>query len=318
MLKLNLTKLYTLLLVIACLFLPAFSQKTNDKEKRKKDKVRAVTIPISILSKQEIKDKKTEEFIEAGDIIVKEDGDQETILSIRSVSESPLQLAVLIQEDSDVSVNFELKKIAETITKLPKGSRVMVGYIRGGSLNIRQKFTDDLVKASKSLRIVTGSSGSASGNPYSEVIEALERFDSQPNGRRAILLISDGFDVSNTDSTSSLELDRSILKAQRKSVAIYSIFASSSSTKEASSFLVLNAQGSLNKLSDETGGKAYFQGLLTPISFDPFLREISISLNRQFALTYLSTHTKKGFHKIQVYSTNPDVKIEHPKGIVHK
>jgi hypothetical protein len=37
-------------------------------------------------------------------------------------------------------------------------------------------------------------------------------------------------------------------------------------------------------------------------------------LNRQFALTYLSTHMTKGYHKVEVMSTNPAIKIEHPKG----
>jgi VWFA-related protein len=318
MLKQNLTKLFALLAVFAVFSSVVISQKPDDKDKKKKDKVRPVTVPISILTKGEIKAKKTEEFIEAGDIFVKEDGDEQVILSIRSVSDSPLYLSVLIQEDSDTNVNQELKGLAETIKRLPKGSRVMVGYLRGGSLNVRQKFTDDLEKASKALRIVSGSTGSGIGSPYDQIGEAIDRFDSQPNGRRAILLVSDGFDVSNPTSTQSLDLDRAVLKAQRKSVAIYSIFATSSSTQNASSFVILNAQGLLNTLSDETGGKAYFQGTSTPISFEPFLKEISITLNRQFALTYLSTHSKKGYHKILIYSTNPDIKIEHPKGYVYR
>jgi hypothetical protein len=68
------------------------------------------------------------------------------------------------------------------------------------------------------------------------------------------------------------------------------------------------------RLSDETGGRAFFQGSIAPISFDPFFKDLSIMLNRQFALTYLSTHMKKGYHRVDVMSTNPEVKIEHPKG----
>jgi len=45
---------------------------------------------------------------------------------------------------------------------------------------------------------------------------------------------------------------------------------------------------------------------------------LGLLLNRQFALTYLSTRMKKGYHKVQVSSTNPDVKIEHPKGYFYK
>jgi hypothetical protein len=80
----------------------------------------------------------------------------------------------------------------------------------------------------------------------------------------------------------------------------------------------LNGQGSLERLSDETGGRAFFQGSIAPISFEPFFDDLTLALNRQFALTYLSTHLKKGYHKIKVSSTNPDVEIEHPRGYYHR
>jgi hypothetical protein len=71
-------------------------------------------------------------------------------------------------------------------------------------------------------------------------------------------------------------------------------------------------------LSDETGGRAFFQGSTAPVSFLPFFRDLSILLNRQFLLSYLSTHMKRGYHKVEVLSTNPEVKIEHPKGYYYR
>jgi len=82
--------------------------------------------------------------------------------------------------------------------------------------------------------------------------------------------------------------------------------------------LMMNGQGSLQKLSDETGGRAFFQGSLAPVSFLPFFRDLRILLNRQFLLSYLSTHMKKGYHRIEVASTNSGVKIEHPKGYYYR
>jgi VWFA-related protein len=320
----NFTKISTALLTILLFSVAVFSQNesenNNKKQKKDEQKVRTVTIPISILSKEELKKKKNEEFIEAGDIFVKEDGEVQTILSIRSVSENPLALAILVQDDLSSNFNLELKDLAEFIKRLPKGSRVMVAYLRNGNLNVRQKFTEDLEKAAKSLRIVTGSAATAPNNPYEEVVDVLEKFDSLPLGRRAIMLISDGLDTSNgfSLSTQSNDLDLAILRAQRKSVAVYSIYSSASQTENASSTVILTAQGLLNRLSDETGGRAFFSGTSSPVSLLPFFKEVNQTLNRQFAITYLSTHMKKGYHKIQIYSTNSDIKIEHPKGYVYK
>ena len=249
---------------------------------------------------------------------VKENNDQQVILSIRSVSNTPLALAVLIQDDLTSETNLKLNEIREFIRGLPKGSRVMVAYLRAGTIQVRQKFTDDLEKAAKSLRIVTSSSAVAPSSPYQGVEEALERFDALPTGRRAVLLVSDGLDTSrgieSSTPTQSLDLDRAILRAQRKSVAVYSFYSPTSSTSSGNSILILNGQGSLERLSDQTGGRAFFQGSIAPISFEPFFEDLNVALNRQFALTYLSTHLKKGYHKIQVESTNPEVEIEHPRG----
>ena len=297
----------------------AQNNESNQKEKKKQDtRVRVMTIPISIFSKKELKEKQPEESLEAGTITIKEDNEEQVILSFKSVSNTPLALAILIQDNLSSSFNLEISRIAEFISRLPKGSRVMIAYLRGGSIQVRQKFTEDLEKAVRALRIVNSGSSSAPNSPYEGVREALDRFDSLPGGRRAILLISDGLDTNEPTSTQSLELERSILTAQRKSVAVYSFYTTTNFTENGNSFVSLNAQSSLLRLSDETGGRAFFQGTHSPVSFDSFFKDLNIALNRQFALTYLSTHMKKGFHKVEVFSSIPDVKIEHPKGYVYR
>lgn len=308
------------LFVVSILIVSSISAQKKPKD-NPQPKVRTVTIPISIFTKKELKDDQAEEFVQADRLIVKEDREEQTILSIRSVSSTPLALAILVQDDLSSGFNLQLQDIAEFIRKLPKGSRVMVGYLRGGTIQIRQKFTDDLEKAAKALRITVGSSA-APRSPYDGVREALERFDALPSGRRAILLVSDGLDASNglqsSTPSQSIDLDTAILKSQKRGVAVYSFYFPATLTTNGSSLLSLNGQGSLQKLSEETGGRAFFQGSLAPLSFEPFFKDLNILLNRQFALTYLSTHPKKGYHKVEVSSTNPEVKIEHPKGYYYR
>ena len=195
----------------------------------------------------------------------------------------------------------------------------MVGYLRTGSLQVRQKFTNDLERAAKSLRIPTGSASAGPYNPYVEVIEALKKFEAQPLGRRAILLVSDGLDISRgVDSsapTQSVDLQRAVNESQRRSVAIYGFYAPSQ-VAAANPILVGNAQSSLLRLSNETGGIAFFQGTGAPVSFDPFIRELDASLQKQTALTFLSTHLNKGFHRIEIKSSTPGVKVSYPSGYV--
>jgi VWFA-related protein len=307
----------TIVFLLFLLFSGFCFAQNRDRNNLPEQRVRTVSIPISIFTKQELREKRAEEFVQADTITVTEDGDEQVILSIRSVSDTPLALAILIQDDLSSSFNLQLPEIARFIRSLPQGSRVMVAYLRGGSLQVQQKFTEDLDKAAKSLRIVVGSASVAPRNPYDGLSDALKRFDALPNGRRAILLVSDGVDTSNGignfSTLSSLELDQAILKAQRKGVAVYSFYNSASLTEGGNSNLIANGQNLLNKLSDETGGRAFYQGSISPISFEPFFKDLRLALNRQFVLTYLSTHFKKGYHKVRVTSTSPEIKIDHPK-----
>ncbi|MEP6718427.1 MAG: hypothetical protein ABJB21_04750 [bacterium] len=273
---------------------------------------RPVTIPVSIRVKGPVL---PESELRPVDFTISEDGEPQTILSIRAMgTNSPINLLVLIQDDVVSSVALEIKPLAEFIRKLPRGSRVSVGYLRIGSLQVRQKFTSDLEKAARSLRRPLGFSIAAPYNPYVELVDALKRFDSQPAGRRAVLMVSDGVDVSRgfDSSFQSVDLERAISEAQRRAVAVYAFFAPTVAAN--GSNLIPLGQSSLQKLADQTGGRAFFQGFNAPTSFDPFIRELSAALDRQIALTYLSTHPKKGFHRIKIVSLTPDVGLNYPAG----
>jgi VWFA-related protein len=292
------------------------AQKRTDAGARadvRRDDVRSVTIPVTV----RLPDRQEQSelhYLEA--LQVFEDGDRQEILATRGAGRSPMTVAVLIQDDLASVVSNEIKGIADFIRRLPPGSRVMVGYLRTGTLQVRQKFTGDMEHAAKSLRIPVSSPAVAPFNPFAQTREALRRFDSQPVGRRAVLLLSDGVDTSrgfeNSSPGTGFDLQRAINEAQRLGVAIYSIYEPTAGTANFS--LAGNGQGSLNRLSEETGGRAFFQGTGAPVSLDRFLRDIDALLSRQFALTYLSTHPDKGFHKVRVVADVGGGELYYPNG----
>jgi len=71
-------------------------------------------------------------------------------------------------------------------------------------------------------------------------------------------------------------------------------------------------------IADETGGRTFAMGTMPPVSFEPFLRQLNVLIGRQFLLTYATDNMKKGYYKVDVKSTNPEVKIEHPKGYYYR
>src|SRR6059036_1557390 len=200
---------------------------------------------------------------------------------------TPLNIAILIQDDLISSVGNELGVTRDFIRSLPAGSRVMVGYITAGSLQVRQPFTTDLNRAASSLRIPIASTSASSYNPYVEVIEALKKFDSSWKGHNAVLLISDGLDTSQgfdpTAAGHTLDIDRAISEANKRDVAIFSFYAPSVGLTSRSFLAASYGQSSLNRVSHDTGGKAFFQGTTGFVTFDSYFTRLREELNRQYA-----------------------------------
>ncbi len=199
----------------------------------------------------------------------------------------PLNLAVLIQDDLTSQVSNELGVTSDFISSLPSGSLVMVGYITTGRLQVRQPFTTDLDKAARSLRMPRSSTSASPYNPYLEVIEALHSFNGNSKSKNAVLLISDGLDTSRgfdiTSSAHTLDLERAIKQANDRNVAVYAFYAPSVGLTGRSRLAASYGQNSLNRLADDTGGKAFFQGLNGFVTFDSYFDQLRQTLNEQYS-----------------------------------
>ncbi|HEY0324333.1 MAG TPA: hypothetical protein VGC66_25525 [Pyrinomonadaceae bacterium] len=204
--------------------------------------------------------------------------------------EAPLNIAVLIQDDVVSQVGNELNVTRDFIRGLPAGSRVMVGYITSGSLQVRQPFTDDLEKAARSLRMPVSSDAASPFNPYVEVIEALKKFEGQGKNRNVVLLVSDGLDSSRgldvSSTMDSIDLQRAIKEANRRNITVYSFYAPTVGLTSENRVLASYGQSALNRLSNETGGRAFFQGTTGFVTFDSYFDRLRQALNDQIAKAY--------------------------------
>ena len=196
----------------------------------------------------------------------------------------PIDLAVLIQDDLVPRVGNEIRETREFIQSLPAGSRVMVAYVRSGSLQVRQPFTSDLAAASRALRIPAGSTAVSPYNPYVELRDAIRMFPADTQNRNAVLLVSDGLDTSRgfdfSSSVDSIDLQRAVREARSREVAVYSFYAPTVGLTSRSQFAVSLGQSALNRVSNETSGRAFFQGT-SFVTFDAYFERLTRTLNEQ-------------------------------------
>lgn len=228
---------------------------------------------------------------------------------------APLELVILIDDSLDTGVGTNLDDLRKFIRALPTGTRVAVAYAQNSSAQLRQNLTEDREAAAKSLRLPLGLRDSFQ-SPYLAVVDLLGRLP-QTQGRRAILLISDGIDlmrgVSDSSPASNNELRRAIERAQRNNVQVYTLYASGSGRIRRNFFLVSNGQGGLSRLALETGGEAYFQGFQTPVSFQPFLEELNQTLSQQYLLTFRAQPGEKAsYQRLRVTTEVPGVELMAP------
>ena len=250
------------------------------------------------------------------DFTVREEKIPQKILSVKTATDTPPTIAILLQDDLVARVNNELDGLRQFIRQLPDGSRVMTGYITAGSLRVTQDFTTDRARAADSLRILRSTPDAAPYNPYVELVEALRRFDAQPGGRRLVLMISDGLDTSRgfeaASALNSIDLERAIREAQRRGVSVFSFFAPSVGLSSYSRLEANYGQSALNRLADETGGETFYSGF-DFVSFAPYIKELNELLGLQWLITYRSETPGNSFRRVEV-GTDADVHLHYQQG----
>jgi hypothetical protein len=153
------------------------------------------------------------------------------------------------------------------------------------------------------------SAGTVSSAPFENLIEALRRFD-RVEGRNQVVMVSNGLELNRGLGSASPainpELDRAIREAQRRGIPIWAIYANAPGGFGRSNVAVTYGQGSLNRLAEETGGKAYFAGRGF-VTFDHALEEISHILGSQYLVAYRSS----GSGDLEVDVETPSVDVRH-------
>jgi hypothetical protein len=220
-----------------------------------------------------------------------------------------LEFFVLLDDASSTSLGSQLEDIRQFILGQPATTSIGVGYMRDGTVDIVQNLTSDHAAAAKSLRLPFGSTG-AIASPYFSVVDLLKRW---PEGavRREILMVSDGIDrYGGGGPAEDPYVNSAIEAAQKAGVIIFTIYANGVGHWGHSFWRMNWGQNYLAQIADETGGESYFLGLGTPVSFSPYLDDLSHRLNHQYLLTFLAKPEKKaGLQAVKLRTEVPNAEL---------
>jgi hypothetical protein len=202
-----------------------------------------------------------------------------------------LELFLLLDDAAGSSLGSQLEDLRRFINSQPATTRIGVGYMRNGTVEIVQNLTNDHNKAATSLRLPSGDPG-VNASPYFSVSDLIKRWPEAPV-RREILMVSDGIDRYGTGGASDPYVDQAVEQAQRAGIVIFSIYSPGADHFGHSFWRINWGQNYLSQLSDETGGESFYLGSGPPVSLSPYLDGLSRRLLNQYLLTFLAKPAKK-------------------------
>jgi hypothetical protein len=116
--------------------------------------------------------------------------------------------------------------------------------------------------------------------------------------------------INPMDQTSPY-VDTAIHDAQRAGVLVYSLYFTDRGV--GGRFASFSGQSYLQKVSDETGGRAYYEGTGNPVSFAPFLKQFNSELARIYELRFFAVKT--GLQPLKVTTDVKGIKLGAPDNV---
>ena len=244
---------------------------------------------------------------------VYEDDSPQEIDRLFRQEELPLRLALLFDASLSVDkrIDFERRAadrfLAAALRPADQAALISVSTIP----RIEQGLTS-------SLPALTSATSRLKADGVTLLYSALDlaaKTLSTADGRRAILIISDGNDVG-----SSITAKNALASVQRSDAVIYAIGTGPSATKTPTP-LEAAGQGVLSDLCTQTGGQALFPRPQTDRAkeanlLDEAYAKILSELRAQQVLTYYSSSPKndKGFRKLRIETKVPGLTVHARSG----
>jgi len=246
--------------------------------------------------------------IEKTDVLVHSGKEQVTVGSWQR-ERGQLQLLLMIDDGLDSDLGLQLEDLRKFMRAQQANVEIGVDYMRNGTTIAAHALTADHDAAAKSLRLPIGQAGAAS-SPYVALSERIKKW-APFSGRREVLMISSGSDsLYYSGDLQNPYLLRGIEDAQKAGILVHSLYYESAGHYGHSYYQVNLGQSYLSRLGDETGGEAYWQGLQSPVSFAPFLDDLTKRLNNQYRLTFAGKVDKKAeLQPVKVRTEKSDAEL---------
>ncbi len=211
------------------------------------------------------------------------------------------QISSFSQEDVPVSMGILLDLSGSMRNKIDQVNRAALAFIRASNpqdqvfligfneqVELLQDYTSDIDEVADSLDNIVVTGGTAL---YDAIYLGVQKAHTGIRPKKAVVVITDG-----EDRDSYYKLDELVAKVQESDVQVFCVgFLNPVPDKGLfghwSKSVPEKAHDALQRISEETGGKAYFPQKITDIN--NIVSEIAYDLRNQYSIGYVSSNTAR-------------------------
>ncbi len=200
-----------------------------------------------------------------------------------------LELVVMIDGSARNSLGRQFDDIEQFIKSLPPNVVSTIAYMQNGQTTMTGPFSADHAAVLKGLHLPGGSPGS-NGSPYFCLSDLAKRWPSRnPAARREVLMITDGVDPYNLRfDPDNPYIQSAISDSAKAGIVVYTIFWRGQGRIGDSQYENNAGQNLSLILTEATGGKSFWLGSGNPVSFQPYLEELTRRFRNQYELSFVS------------------------------
>jgi hypothetical protein len=275
-------------------------------------------VPVHTVVTVEARKGASPPVINREDVLVNEGKDRDPVTEWIPAQgdHADLEFFVLLDDGSNMTLGTELESIRQFIAAQPPTTKIGLAYMQNGIARVAANLTADHDAVAKALRLPVGVAG-ANGSPYFSLSDLAKRW---PAGalRREVLMITDGIDrYYGSGDLEDPYLQSAIEDAQKAGIIVSAIYSPGIGHFGHSYYQTYWGQLYLSKMAEETGGEAYYIGMTgAPVSFNPFLQDLTNRLMHQYLLTFLAKPPKKaGLQRIKISTEVPNADLVAPQKI---
>jgi hypothetical protein len=243
---------------------------------------------VTILPKH---DGETAPNVSTQDLTIKINGKDAKITNFAALKSDrdPIELAILIDGSARTSLGRQLDDIAQFVKSLPPNVRATIGYMQNGNAALTGPFSTDHQAILRGLHIPGGTPGS-NGSPYFCLSDLAKRWPSQDTSvRREVLMVTDGVDEYNRRyDPEDPYVEAAVNDAVRAHLVVYTIYWANQGRFDRTNYANNSGQNLLLTVTEATGGKSFWEGTGNPVSFQPYLEELTRRFKNQYELSFVA------------------------------